>query len=411
MSFCLIGGTVLTPLRVIHPGVVVIKGDHIVAVSDIKNFRIEAESREIDVSGLYVAPGFIDIHVHGGGGHDVMEGSVEALAAIAQTHAQGGTTNWLATTLTAPMDQIEKALQAIEKAMEIPPVGAKLLGAHLEGPYFHPEQAGAQNPMYLKPPESGEYKGLLDKFSCIKRVSAAPELPGALELGQELRRRGILAAIGHSNATYQQVLKAIEAGFSHVTHIYSGMSSVRRVQAYRFAGVLEAALLLDQLTTEMIADGHHLPPSLMSLVIKAKGTERVCVVTDAIAAAGLGPGRYQLGGLEVVVEDKVPEEYEIQFGKGNFVAKLMDRSAFAGSVALMNMLVRNLVNFVGLPIIEAVKMATLIPARILGISHERGLLAPGMKADIVVFDENFNVHMTIVEGRIVFKGAKAGRLC
>jgi len=406
MDFCLIGGTVLTPLRIIHPGVVVVEGDRIATVSDIKNFRVKAEFREIDVSGLYVAPGFIDIHVHGGGGHDVMEGSLEALAAIAQAHAEGGTTSWLATTLTAPIDEIEKALQAIEKAMEAPPIGAKLLGAHLEGPYFHPEQAGAQNPMYLKLPNPGEYNDLLNKFSCIKRVSAAPELPGALELGQELRRRGILAAIGHSNATYQQVLKAIEVGFSHVTHIYSGMSSVRRIQAYRFAGVLEAALLLDQLTTEMIADGHHLPPSLMRLVLKVKGTERVCAVTDAIAAAGLGPGRYRLGGLDVVVEDEVPEEYEIQLGKGNCVAKLVDRSAFAGSAALMNMLVRNLANFVGLPLIEAVKMATWTPARILGVSHERGLLAPGMKADLVVFDDNFDVHMTIVEGKVVFARPK-----
>jgi N-acetylglucosamine-6-phosphate deacetylase len=406
MDFCLIGGTVLTPLRIIHPGVVVVEGDRIATVSDIKNFRFKAEFREIDVSGLYVAPGFIDIHVHGGGGHDVMEGSLEALAVIAQAHAEGGTTSWLATTLTAPIDEIEKALQAIEKAMEAPPIGAKLLGAHLEGPYFHPEQAGAQNPMYLKLPNPGEYNDLLNKFSCIKRVSAAPELPGALELGQELRRRGILAAIGHSNATYQQVLKAIEVGFSHVTHIYSGMSSVRRIQAYRFAGVLEAALLLDQLTTEMIADGHHLPPSLMRLVLKVKGTERVCAVTDAIAAAGLGPGRYRLGGLDVVVEDEVPEEYEIQLGKGNCVAKLVDRSAFAGSAALMNMLVRNLANFVGLPLIEAVKMATWTPARILGISHERGLLAPGMKADLVVFDDNFDVHMTIVEGKVVFARPK-----
>jgi len=406
MDFCLIGGTVLTPLRIIHPGVVVVEGDRIATVSDIKNFRVKAEFREIDVSGLYVAPGFIDIHVHGGGGHDVMEGSLEALAVIAQAHAEGGTTSWLATTLTAPIDEIEKALQAIEKAMEAPPSGAKLLGAHLEGPYFHPEQAGAQNPMYLKLPNPGEYNDLLNKFSCIKRVSAAPELPGALELGQELRRRGILAAIGHSNATYQQVLKAIEVGFSHVTHIYSGMSSVRRIQAYRFAGVLEAALLLDQLTTEMIADGHHLPPSLMRLVLKVKGTERVCAVTDAIAAAGLGPGRYRLGGLDVVVEDEVPEEYEIQLGKGNCVAKLVDRSAFAGSAALMNMLVRNLANFVGLPLIEAVKMATWTPARILGVSHERGLLAPGMKADLVVFDDNFDVHMTIVEGKVVFARPK-----
>ena len=402
MAFCLVGGTVFTPLRTLSPGVVVVEDGRIMAVGD-EHLKVGGSVREIDVSGFYVSPGFIDIHVHGGGGHDVMEGSLEALTAIAETHARGGTTAWLATTLTAPVDQIQKALQAIEKAVDAPLGGAKLLGAHLEGPYFHPEQAGAQNPAYLKHPDLSEYKELLDNFPCVKRVSAAPELPGGLELGRELRRRGILASIGHSNATYQQVLEAMESGFSHVTHIYSGMSSVRRIKAYRFAGVLEAALLLDDLTTEMIADGHHLPPSLMRLVVKAKGTERVCVVTDAIAAAGLGPGRYQLGGLDVVVEDEVPDGYEVHLSKGNYVAKLADRSAFAGSAATMNVLVRNLVNLVGLPLIEAVKMATWTPARILGISHERGLLAPGMVADLVVFDENLDVQMTIVEGKIAYQ--------
>lgn len=393
----------LTPLRTLSPGVVVVEEDRIIAVGD-EHLKVGSGVREIDVSGFYVSPGFLDIHVHGGGGHDVMEGSLEALKAIAETHARGGTTAWLGTTLTAPIDHIEQALQSIEKAIDGGRLGgARLLGAHIEGPYLHPEQAGAQNPAYLKAPDLEEFRNLLERFSCIRRVSAAPELPEALELGAELRRRGILASIGHSNATYQQVLEAIEAGFSHVTHIYSGMSSVRRFKAYRFAGVLEATLLLDDLTTEMIADGHHLPPSLMRLVVKAKGTERVCVVTDAIAAAGLGPGRYQLGGLDVVVEDEVADGYEVQLGKGDYVAKLADRSAFAGSAAAMNMLVRNLVNLVGLPLTEAVKMATWTPARILGISHERGLLAPGMMADLVVFEKNLDVHMTIVEGKIIYK--------
>ena len=403
MAFCLAGGTVFTPVRILSPGFVIVEGDRIIAVGN-ENLKVESNIHEIDVAGLFVSPGFIDIHIHGGRGHDVMEGSLEGLTTIAQIHAQGGTTAWLGTTLTAPLDQIKEALQAIEKAMDGDRLdGARLLGAHIEGPYFHPEQAGAQNPAYLKNPNLNEYKELLDDFPCVKRVSAAPELPGGLKLGAELRRRGVLASIGHSNAIYQQVLEAVEAGFSHVTHIFSGMSTVRRIHAYRFAGVLEATLLLDDLTTEMIADGHHLPPSLMRLVIKSKGTDRVCVVTDAIAAAGLGRGRYRLGGLDVVVEDDVPEEYEVRLGRGSYVAKLADGSAFAGSAATMNMLVRNLVNLVGLPLIEAVKMATWTPARILGISHERGLLVPGMKADIVVFDENLNVQMTIVEGKIVYR--------
>ena len=402
-TFALVGGTVLTPLRIFDPGTVVVENDEIVAVGD-EHLKIDGDVREVDVSGLLISPGFIDIHLHGGGGHDVMEGSVEALVAIARAHARGGTTSWLGTTLTAPIDQIEKALTAIEKVVDTPPNGGgKLLGAHLEGPYFSPVQAGAQNPAYLKNPDVDEFRNLAENFSCIKRVSAAPELPGALELGAELRRRGILGSIGHSNATYQEVIKGMEMGFSHVTHIFSGMSSVRRINAYRFSGVLEATLLLDDLTTEMIADGHHLPPSLLRLVIKAKGTDRVCAITDATAPAGLGPGKYQLGGLDVIVEDVVADGYEAHLGKGDYVAKLADRSAFAGSVATMNKVVRNLVQLANAPLIDAVKMATWTPARMMGISHERGLLAPGMKADLVVFDKDFKVKMTIVEGETVYR--------
>ena len=402
-SFALVGGNLLTPLRNLNPGIVVVEGDRIVAVGD-EHLKIGGSVREIDVDNLFVSPGFIDIHLHGGGGHDVMEGAVEGLKAIAEAHARGGTTSWLGTTLTAPIDQIEKALAAMEKVVDASQNrGARLLGAHLEGPYFSLEQAGAQNPAYLKNPNLSEFGKLADTFSCIKRVSAAPELPGALELGTELRRRGILASIGHSNATYQDVIKGMEAGFTHVTHIYSGMSSVRRINAYRFSGVLETTLLLDDLTTEMIVDGHHLPPSLLRLIIKAKGTDRVCAITDATAPAGLGPGKYQLGGLDVIVEDVVAEGYEAQLKKGDCVAKLADRSAFAGSVATMNKVVRNLVRLANVPPLDAVKMATWTPARIIGMSHERGLLAPGMKADLVAFDKDFNVRMTIVEGNVVYQ--------
>lgn len=401
MNLCLIGGKILTPFREIEDGVIIIKKDTITSIQS-KAPKFCKVQQKININGLFVAPGFIDIHVHGGGGHDVMEGSVEALEAIAVAHARGGTTAWLATTLSAPIDQISEALAAIQCATKLSLNGARVLGAHLEGPYLSPEQAGAQNLKYLKLPDPKEYRSLLNKFPCIKRVSAAPELPGGLELGQELRRRKILASIAHSNATYQEVLKALECGYTHITHIYSGMSMVKRVKAYRFSGVIEAALLLDTLTVEMIADGHHLPPSLLKLIIKAKGPARACVVTDAIWATGLGPGTFQLGGLDIIVEDQAPEEYEVKIYPGDYVAKLSDRSAFAGSVATMNVMVKNLVKLAGLPILEAVRMATVTPAQVLGIAHERGTVAPGMKADLVVFDEDFNVHITIVEGSIVY---------
>ena len=176
--------------------------------------------------------------------------------------------------------------------------GAAIVGAHLEGPYFNLAQAGAQNPEFIKNPNLEEIVPILDRFPFIRRVSAAPELPGALELGQELRRRGIVASIAHSDATYDDVIKAVENGYTHATHVFSGMSGLRRINAYRISGVIESVLVIDELTTEMIADGHHLPPSLMRLVIKAKGLNQVCVTTDAMAAAGLDPGSYELYGLE-----------------------------------------------------------------------------------------------------------------
>ncbi len=402
---CLAGATTLTPFREIDDSSVIIEGPYISWVGRAEGGRPRG-CHEIDLGGLFVAPGFIDLHVHGGGGYDVMEGTVDALEAIAISHARGGTTGLLGTTLTAPVEEIGRALQAVEEASELDAsalTGARVLGAHVEGPYFHPEQVGAQNPAHLRNPDVSEFESLLSPSQAVKRVSLAPELPGALELARALAARNILVSIAHSNATYQQVVNAVEAGFSHVTHIYSGMSSIRRVNAYRVAGVLEAALLLDELTTEVIADGHHLPPSLLRLVLKVKGSDRVCAVTDAIAAAGLGPGEYELGGLRVIVEDVVAEDYEVRLREGDCVAKLADRSAFAGSAATMNRVVGNLVRLAGLPLSEAVKMATWNPARIMGIAAERGVLAPGRVADVVAFDHDLNVKLTMVEGRIVFQ--------
>lgn len=355
------------------------------------------------LGGAYIAPGFIDMHLHGGGGGDAMEATVGALSTMAKAHARGGTTSLLPTALSAPFDQIERVLDCIEEVRRKKLRGAKILGVHLEGPYFSMEQKGAQNPEFIKNPKPEEYLKLLDKYDCILRVSAAPELPGGLELGQELKKRGIVALIAHSNATYQDILAAIDAGYTHVTHMYSGMSRLKRINAYRISGVIESTLLLDELTTEIIADGHHLPPSLIKLIIKAKGLDKVSLVTDAMSAAGLGPGRYSLGGLDVVVEDDVAKEFEVPKKEGNYVAKLLTRDSFASSVATMDQLVRNMVNLVGLSVQDAVKTVTFNPARILGIDTERGVLFPGLKGDVVVFDEGLKIRMTVVEGEIVYE--------
>jgi len=394
---------IITPMMIIDKGVLIVKGDKILDVGSEDKVKIPQDARIIDVSGRYLTPGFIDIHIHGGGGADTMEGTEEAIEKIAIVHAQGGSTSLVLTTTTAPMEEIIKALKGIKLAKRKKLKGAEVLGAHIEGPYFSLKQKGAQNPKFLKEPEPEEYLKLLDEYNCILRVSVAPEIKGALELGRELRRRGIVASIAHTNATYKEVLAAVDAGYTHVTHMYSSMSGLKRIDAYRIPGVIESTFLLDELTTELIADGHHLPPSLMKLIIKAKGLNKVSVVTDAMSAAGLKPGRYSFGGLDIVVEANVPKEFEIPDEKGNYVAKLLTRDSFAGSVATMNKCVRNMIKLVGLSIQDAVKMATINPARVIGISKGKGILARGMDADIVIFDEEINIMMTIVGGEIVFQ--------
>ncbi len=399
----LTNATLITPIREIKNGTVVIKNGLIADYGSAPEIRIPKEALVFDLEGAYLSPGFIDLHLHGAWGGDVMSGSTKDIAAMAEGLVKNGVTSFLPTTLSGPLQQIEKAVQSIEQVMKSNLRGARVLGAHLEGPYFNMRQRGAQNPEHIINPKPEDYLPLLDKYQCIKRVSAAPEIPGGLELGRELKRRGIAASIAHSDATYSDVIQAVEAGYSHVTHIFSGMSTVQRIDAYRVSGVLESALLLDELTTEIIADGHHLPPSLMKLVLKTKGLDKACLVTDSMAAAGLGPGDFELGGLKVIIEAQIPKVFEIPTQAKNYVAKLADRSAFASSVATMDQLVRNMVRFTGLSVLDAVKMATVNPARMQRIDHETGIIAKGLRADLVAFDPEIEIKLTMAGGEIVYQ--------
>jgi N-acetylglucosamine-6-phosphate deacetylase len=399
----LINGKIITPIRIINEGIVVIEAGVIKDIGPADLVHPPDNARVIDVKGDYITPGFIDLHLHGAWGGDVMAASVADLGKMARGLVKNGVTSFLPSSCTGSMETLVAVIESVGTAMKEELSGAKILGVHLEGPYFSLEQKGAQNPRFLLNPQPEDYLPLLDKYPYIIRVSAAPELPGALELGQELKRRKIVASIAHSDAIYQEVLLALENGYTHVTHMFSGMSGLRRMDAYRVAGVIESTLLLDELTTEIIADGHHLPPSLMRLVLKAKGLDKVCLVTDSMMAAGLGPGKFNLGGLDVIVEADIPHVFEIPTQEGNYVAKLLSRDSFASSVSTMDQLVRNMVDLVGLNVQDAVKMATANPARMQGLDTEIGILARGMKADIVVFDSRIGIKLTIINGEVVYQ--------
>ena len=399
----LINGTLITPFREIDQGCVLIKGEFIEKIGKVDEVQIPNDAKVIDVGGMYISPGFIDSHLHGAFGGSVMSCSEKDLQLMAQGLVKCGTTSFLPTTLSRPWDEIIQSVDCITQAMQKDLKGSKIIGVHLEGPYVSLEQKGAQNPKYIYPPQPEQYLPLLEKYPSIIRLTAAPEVPGGLELGQELRKRKIVAAIGHSNATYQQVIEAVENGYTHVTHMFSGMSGLRRIKGYRVSGVIESTLLIDELTTELIADGHHLPPSLMKLVFHTKGMDKVCLVTDSMSAEGLGGGKYELGGLEVIVEADIPDEFEIPTQENNYVAKLTDRSVFASSVSTMDQLVRNMIQLIGLNVRQAVKLVTYNPAKIQGLEDKIGILAENKKADIAVFDSNIDIKMTIVDGKLLYE--------
>lgn len=383
-------GTILTPQRTIQEGCVIIADGKILEVSD-KNIAIEG-AREIDAQGKYIAPGFIDMHVHGGGGHDFMDNTTDAFLQIAKTHAMYGTTAMMPTTLSCEQQDLLDTLAIYEDANKLNDKGAQFIGLHIEGPYFSMKQRGAQDPRYIRDPDPAEYREILSRSKSVKRWSAAPELHGALEFGEYLKQRNILPALAHTDAIYEEVVQAYEKGFTHATHFYSCMSGVSRRNAYRYAGVIESAYLIDAMTVEIIADGIHLPAPLLKLVYKIKGPDRTALITDAMRAAAMPEGRSILGGLkngrEVLIEDGV--------------AKLPDRSAFAGSVATADRLVRNMIDLADVPLRDAVRMMSETPASILHIQDRKGALVKGKDADVVIFDDQINIDATIVNGHIVY---------
>ena len=378
-------GTIITPFKTIKNGVIVFGSGKILAVGEEADIKIPGKARIIGASDKIVSPGFIDIHIHGGKGRDTMDGSYEAINDIAKFVVGHGTTAFVPTTISESHKNILDAATAVKMAMGKGTDGAQVLGLHMEGPYISLEKRGAHDPDFIRPPSLKELREIWTASNgTIKIVTLAPEVNGAKELIEELRRLKVVASVGHSNATYIEVDDAIKSGVRHTTHTFNEMRGFH----HREPGVVGAVLVHDKLTAELIADNIHVHPASMKLLTMAKEPQRVALITDAIRAAGMPDGKYKIGKQDVVVK--------------NGICRL-ESGELAGSTLTMDKAVRNMVKSVGLPLQTAIKMATINPAKVIRDDGKKGSLEPDKDADILIIDENVNVYMSIVKGKIAYK--------
>jgi len=375
-------GHVLTPEGWVNGGSVVIEDSRIKEVTK-SSHQIEGMDKRIDAHGMHVVPGGIDMHCHGGGGSDFQECTPEAFINAAQTHLRHGTTAIYATLSSSPIDMMERACATCDELMRDP--SSTIVGMHMEGPYFNPSRAGAQMPEVIRIPDVQEYTHIVEDFECMRRWDAAPELPGSIEMGRYITGKGIVAAIGHTAAEYPDVKAAYDAGYSLATHFYNGMPGFHNVREFKHAGTVESVYLMDNMAVEVIADGIHVPSTLLSLVYHIKGVEGTALVTDALAVTD--SDSEHAFDPRVIIEDGV--------------CKLSDRSALAGSIATMDRLIKTMVRVVDVPLGDAVRMASETPARIMGIYDRKGSLQRGKDADILLLDSDVNLRGVFSLGQFV----------
>lgn len=369
---------ILTNGKIISGGKILDGYDIIIANKKIVDVKLSASVRgeKIDLGGNYIAPGFIELHCHGGGGYEFIDATPESFKKVCEMHAAHGTRVIYPTISATDYDTMVRVLQTVREVkdscdLEIP-------GIHLEGPYFALEMCGGQAPGVVRDIDRDEYTRLLEEYSdVIARWDYAPEMDKDNAFLKDVTSKGILAATAHSSAKFDDVLRAFEGGNHLITHLYSCTSTITRHQGFRHLGIIESAYLLDDLYVEAIADGCHLPSDLLRLIIKQKGADRICLITDAIRPAGIGEDGKEYTDCPVpfIVEDGV--------------AKLLDRSAFAGSIATSDILLKNAVK-TGCSIVDAVKMMTETPAKVMGLDT-KGKIAAGFDAQFTVFDKNLDI--------------------
>lgn len=349
----IINARILTPQGWLKDGSVLIRDNKILEVTNCDLAIIGAKL--IDAKGMYIVPGGVEIHVHGGGGRDFMEGTEEAFRTAIKAHMQHGTTSIFPTLSSSTIPMIRAAAATTEKMMAEP--NSPVLGLHLEGHYFNMDMAGGQIPENIKDPDPEEYIPLLEETRCIKRWDAAPELPGAMQFGKYITAKGVLASVGHTQAEFEDIQTAYEAGYTHATHFYNAMPGFHKRKEYKYEGTVESIYLIDDMTVEVVADGIHVPPTILRLVYKIKGVERTCLITDALACAG--------------------------------------------SIATMDRLIRTMVQKAEIPLEDAVRMASETPARIMGVLDRKGTLERGKDADIIALDRDLNVRAVWAMGELV----------
>jgi N-acetylglucosamine-6-phosphate deacetylase len=381
MQTILIGGTLLTPDQTLVDHSLIIKGEEILDVAPHSPVPDHA-SETIDVNGFFIVPGFIDVHVHGAVGFDTMDSTSEAILAMGDYFARHGVTAFLPTTVTASAKDTRASITNVANT-PLSSTGARHLGVHLEGPYVSHEFRGAQPPQHLRAADPNEYNAWLESDQ-VRLITVAPEVEGVPELISAGSKTGVEFALGHTNATYEQVLSAVERGLRQATHTFNGMPGLN----HRTPGPLGAVLSDDRIWAQIIVDGVHVHPAIVKLLIKAKGTDRTMIVTDAIRASGMEDGDYALGDQMVHVKDGIART---------------DAGGLAGSTLTMDRALRNVIEYANLSLMEALPMVTRVPAASIGVENRKGFLQPGFDADIVVLDHSYHVRMTIVGGKVVYR--------